>query len=58
MGGRGGGVRLGLEMSSTCRCGHIAVIPQGMKHSVRSLIICRGKEADKREQGPLLLAVT
>ena len=33
---------LGLEMTSS-RWSYIALIPQGMKHSVRSLIICRGK---------------
>ncbi len=31
----------GLEMSSSC-WSDIALIPQGMKHSVRTLLICRG----------------
>lgn len=40
--GGGGGTSLGLEMCSSAWI-HIPLIPQGMKHSVRTLIICRGK---------------
>lgn len=55
---RGVGVERGvtgpwdLEMSSSFWYCYIALIPQGMKHSVRSLIICRGKRRIREGRDP------